>query len=105
VKEARELSEKGIRLALQEKRTPLEVILAKMNGEPVSDGAFQAAIAAAPYIHPRLTSADTTIKSDNTHRVVSDEPMTADQWEAQYSVPANDAVSPPPEDMDDKEIA
>jgi hypothetical protein len=84
---------KGYEAALKAKRSPLEVILARMNGEAVTDDAFQAAIAAAPYIHPRLTSADTTIKSDNTHHIVSDEPMTAEQWSEQYAIPANDAVS------------
>jgi hypothetical protein len=64
-----------------------------MNGEHVTDEAFQAAIAAAPYIHPRLTSADTTIRSDNTHRIVADEPMTAEAWAAQYATPANETVA------------
>jgi hypothetical protein len=63
-----------------------------MNGDTsITDAAFQAAIACAPYCHPRLVASETRISSDNTHRVVSDEPMTAEQWEAKFALPANDA--------------
>ena len=66
--------------------TPLEVMLRRMRGDPdITDEAFQAAIAAAPYIHPRLASSDTTIKSDNVHRVVSDKPLSVEEWQAQYA--------------------
>jgi hypothetical protein len=99
------VAQRGLNAALKTSRSPLEVILARMNGDDsVTDAAFQAAIAAAPYIHPRLASSDTTIKSDNTHRVVADEPMTAEEWTAKYASPANDAVSVSPEDRVDKEI-
>lgn len=41
---------------------------------------------AAPYLHARLSSTDTTIKSDNLHRVVSDKPLTTDEWAEKYGV-------------------
>jgi hypothetical protein len=65
---------------------PLEVMLAKMRGVPLPDGKMPtdeqvaAAALAAPYIHPRLASTDTTMKSDNVHRVVADKPVTAEVW-------------------------
>jgi hypothetical protein len=72
----------------------LEILLARMGGDPtITDGMFAAAVAAAPYCHPRLTASETRISSDNTHRIVSDEPMTAEAWAAQYATPANDAVA------------
>lgn len=83
---------------------PLDVIVARMRGIPLPDGStvsdeqFQAAVAAAPYIHPRLASTDTTIKSDNVHRVVSDKPITEDEWLAEHSTPANDVVASDTED-------
>jgi hypothetical protein len=55
---------------------------------------------AAPYLHPRLASTDTTIKSDNVHRVIADKPMDEDAWIAEHAAPANDivAVDSPAED-------
>lgn len=82
---------------------PLQVILARMRGElldgkPVTDEQLAAAAIAAPYIHPRLASSDTTIKSDNVHRVVSDTPIDAEEWTIKYAggafpveVPSDDA--------------
>jgi hypothetical protein len=84
-------------------RMPLDVILAKMDGDAtISEAQFQAAVAAAPYIHPRLASTDTTVKSDNVHRVVSDKPITVDEWTATHA-PANDQTSPPLPEDDEQE--
>jgi hypothetical protein len=52
----------GIEAALADGIMPLDVMLAKMrrqplNGELVSDAMFQAACAAAPYLHPKLSAA------------------------------------------------
>jgi hypothetical protein len=88
------LAEKGRDALLKDYRLPLEILLARMSGDPtITDEMFQAAVAAAPYCHPRLTSSETRISSDNTHRVVSDEPMSAEEWTRQYATPANDAVA------------
>ena len=79
---------------------PLDVMLAEMRGEKLPNGTrptpaqFQAAVAAAPYIHARLASTDTTVRSDNIHRVVSDKPVTEADWIAEHGTPANDAVTP-----------
>ena len=70
--------------------TPLDVMLARMKGQAldgigsITDEQFQAAVAAAPYIHPRLSSVDSTVKSDNVTHIISDQPATADEWEQQY---------------------
>jgi hypothetical protein len=42
-----------------------------------TDEQVAAATAAAPYLHPKLASNDTRIIADNTHRVISDAPLTA----------------------------
>lgn len=78
---------------------PLHVMLARMQNIPLPDGTmatdaqFEAAQAAAPYIHPRLASTDTTVKSDNVHRVLSDKPMSIEEWTATYGDPANDGTA------------
>jgi hypothetical protein len=52
----------GVAAATQDGLLPLDVILARMRGEPmangdfVTDDQFQAACAAAPYIHPKLSA-------------------------------------------------
>lgn len=65
--------------------TPLEVMLVRMrelwHGD-MKDEAVCVAKDAAPYIHPRLASVDATVKSDNVVRVISDEPMSTDDWES-----------------------
>jgi hypothetical protein len=50
------------------------------NGRTVTDEMFAAAVAAAPYIHPKISSASIEMRSDNVHYVVSDEPMTVEEW-------------------------
>src|SRR5215469_4500497 len=94
--EREKMAELGLRELRRTGRMPLEVMLARMNGDAsISDDMFAAAVAAAPYIHPRLTSSDTTVKSDNVnaHLVLSDKPLTVDEWCAQYAPRANDAVA------------
>jgi hypothetical protein len=84
------LAEKGREALLMDHRLPLEIMLARMAGDPtITDEMFQAAIASAPYIHPRLSSSDTTVRSDNVHRLISDEPMTPAEWTTKYAANAN----------------
>jgi len=58
----------GLRTALDDGLLPLDVMLARMrdeplpNGQRVTDEQFQAAVAAAPYIHQKLAA--TTLKGD-----------------------------------------
>lgn len=89
------MAELGLRERHRIGRMPLEVMLARMDGDSsISDDMFAAAVAAAPYIHPRLASSDTTIKSDSVHYVVSDKPLTVEEWCAQFAPHANDAAAP-----------
>lgn len=53
----------------------------------------------APYLHARLSSIDTTVVSDNVHRVISDEPMTEENWTQEYGTPANDTTNDPEDDV------
>lgn len=61
--------------------TPLEYLLQIMRDEkqPQEDRK-DAAKAAAPYVHARLSSVDMTSKTDNTVRIISDRPQTEDEW-------------------------
>lgn len=100
------LARRSLALAHSKQITPLDVLTSRYTGQPMPNGKhptdeqIQAAIAAAPYVHPRLASTDTTIKSDNVHRVFSSKPLTEAEWVQQHA-PANDAVSPElPEDAE-----
>ncbi len=92
------LARAGIEDARNSGLLPLDVMLARMHGEPlpngrmVTDEQFQAAVAAAPYVHPRPAATDATIRSDNIHYVVSDKPLTIEEWQAKYAH-VNDAVA------------
>jgi hypothetical protein len=61
------------------------------------DQAAAVAKDAAPYCHPRLSSIETTMQSDNVHRVISERPMTEEEWLAAFapkvSVAADDDAS------------
>jgi hypothetical protein len=57
--------------------TPLEIMVARMrdepiNGKPVTDEQFEAAQAAAPYIHPRLSSVDAKVRRVTSWNELSD---------------------------------
>jgi hypothetical protein len=92
--EREKMAELGLREIHRGGRLPLEVMLRRMNGDAsISDNMFAAAVAAAPYIHPRLASSDTRIESNNVHVVLSDRPLTVDEWCAQYAPHANGAVA------------
>jgi hypothetical protein len=94
--EREKMAELGLRELHRTRRLPLEVMLLRMDGDAsISDDMFAAAVAAAPYIHPRLASTDTTMKSDNVnvHLVLSEKPLTVDEWCTQYAPRANDAVA------------
>jgi hypothetical protein len=94
-------AKQGLAAAATAGLLPLDVLLARMRGEPLPNGEMptdlqvQAAIAAAPFLHARLSASDMTVQSDSVVRVVSDRPMTPEQWSAQYAAPANDRVGEP----------
>ena len=60
---------------------PLDYLLSIVrNDSEAQDVRIDAAKAAAPYLHARLASIDMTSKTDYTHRVISDRPLTEDEW-------------------------
>lgn len=86
-RKTREVADK----AAQEGITPLEFMLNIMRGKPPEDAdvtqkiawemqRFEAAKAAAPYIHPRLSSTEMKLDADVTNRGDFSE-LTADEWE------------------------
>jgi hypothetical protein len=97
----------GIEAAVATGILPLDVLLCRMRGQPLPDGRtvtnemFAAAVAAAPYIHSKLNSASVEMRSDNVHYVVSDEPMTVEEWVAKYGAGSNDLAAPPGDDEDE----
>jgi hypothetical protein len=60
-------AKKGLAIAMETGVTPLEVILKRMRGEKIPVAQVNAAIAAAPYVHPKLSAVafrDTTPPTD-----------------------------------------
>lgn len=88
-----ELHKEVLSRAIQDDTTPLEVMLNIMR-DPESEMSmrFEAAKAAAPYVHPRLSQVDSTV-TENVHFTISDEPMTDEEWEAEYG--EKDSVETP----------
>jgi hypothetical protein len=82
---------------------PTDVMAARMldrvlpDGRHVTDSMYEAAVALAPYVHPKLTATTMEVHSDNVHRVVSEKPMTIEEWCRENNVIAadNDTVFPP----------
>lgn len=63
--------------------TPLDYMLSILrDGEADPDKRFEAAKAAAPYVHPRLAS--TEVKGDLTINDVSADPVNEAEWSAQH---------------------
>lgn len=81
-----ELHNEVMTRAVETAETPLEVMLAIMR-DPDSGASmrFEAAKAAAPYIHPRLSHTDSKVSQETTHYVVSDTEMSEDEWASTYS--------------------
>lgn len=63
--------------------TPLDYMLGILRDtEADADKRFEAAKAAAPYVHPRLAS--TEVKGDLTINDVSADPLNEAEWSAQH---------------------
>jgi hypothetical protein len=101
----------GVEAAVATGILPLDVMLCRMRGEPLPDGRavtaemFAAAVAAAPYLHPKLNSASVEMRSDNTHYIVSDEPMTVEEWVQKFGATVedgDDVAALLPNDADDE---
>ena len=52
---------------------------------PMEASAVTAALGLLKKSIPDLTLVDSTLKADQTVRVISDKPMTADEWERRYA--------------------
>jgi methanogenic corrinoid protein MtbC1 len=81
-KKTREIAEK----ASEEGITPLEYMLGVMR-DATADTAlrFEAAKAAAPYIHPRLASIEQKTEVNLTQKVISAEPLDEEEFIKQYA--------------------
>lgn len=87
-KRTREIANK----AAAEGITPLEVMLQTMRDAWDSEDrktATEMAIAAAPYIHPRLAATEMKVDGEYRQRVISDKPMSDQQWMALHGSPAS----------------
>jgi hypothetical protein len=102
----------GLQAAHEEGLLPLAVMLCRMRGQSLPDGRtvtdemFAAAVAAAPYLHPKLNSASVEMRSDNTHYIVSDEPMTVEEWVQKFgaTMESDDVAALLPNDEDDEPV-
>ena len=69
---------RGMKMAYAEGLLPLDVMLARMrnedlpNGQRPTDEQFQAAVAAAPFLHPKLAA--TTLKGDPNAPLLNEGP-------------------------------
>lgn len=79
--------------------TPLDVMAARMRKNPITvaldgeqkqimvdDEMFAAAVALAPYVHPRLSQVEAKVESNVTQFVIAGVPETAseDEWVSQH---------------------
>jgi hypothetical protein len=83
----------GVHAAVNGGVLPLDILLARMrdeplpNGEKPTDAQFEAAVAAAPYLHPRLAA--TTLKASVTLPVkppIDTDQLTDEQREVLHSI-------------------
>jgi hypothetical protein len=49
--------------------------------------------AAAPYIHPRLASLEQSVETETVLNIVSDRPMSDQEWEQRYCTPREKQIS------------
>ena len=78
--------------AAREGNTLLEVMLSIMKDRLATgdqEGALVAANMAAPYMHSRLAATEVKMEAEVRSRVISGEPMKAEEWVATYG--RNDA--------------
>lgn len=75
------MNEQARMQAVSSGETPLEFLLKAMrNDQNEFSVRLDAAKAAAPYIHARLSAIDMTSKTDGTIRLISDKPMSENDW-------------------------
>jgi hypothetical protein len=82
---------------------PTDVMAARMldrllpDGRHVTDSMYEAAVALAPYVHPKLTATTMEVHSDNVVRIISETPMSLAEWCAANGVStdaSNDTATP-----------
>ncbi len=79
----------GIASVPQTGQMPLDVILQRMSDPAsVSRDAFEAAVAAAPYVHPRLTAVAATLRAEppNAAALAAFRAMSPDELQAMRAV-------------------
>jgi hypothetical protein len=74
--------------------TPLEYMLRVMR-DPNSDAhrRDEMAKAAAPHIHPRLASIEQSVETETVQYIISDQPMSAEEWERRCCTPREKQIS------------
>lgn len=73
----------GVKAAVEGGDLPLDVMLKRMRGDSeITDNQFQAAIAAAPYVHPRLAAVESKVTAEVAMSAPVDAPPqeTRDEW-------------------------
>jgi hypothetical protein len=74
--------------------TPLQYMLRVMR-DPNSNAhrRDEMAKAAAPYIHPRLASLEQSVETETVLNIISDRPMSAEEWEQRCCTPGEKQIS------------
>jgi hypothetical protein len=68
--------------------TPLEYMLRVMRDTKAdTHRRDEMAKAAAPYIHPRLASIEQSVETETVEYIISDQPMSDEEWERRYCIP------------------
>jgi hypothetical protein len=74
--------------------TPLEYMLRVMRDTKAdTHRRDDMARAAAPYIHPRLASLEQSVETETMLNIISDRPMSAEEWERRYCTPREKQIS------------
>ena len=74
--------------------TPLEYMLRVMRDTKADTRRRdEMAKAAAPYIHPRLASLQQSVETKTALHIVSDRPMSDQEWEQRYCTPREKQIS------------
>jgi hypothetical protein len=82
-KRTREVANKAVETGL----TPLEFMLSIMRDESADrNERLDMAKAAAPFIHPKLSSISATVEAEVVQKRVSSEPLSETEWEAQHGL-------------------
>src|SRR4051812_9218800 len=74
----KQLAERGMQTLLEDGVLPLEVMLRRMRGDDsITDNQFAAAIAAAPYVHPKLSAVEMNAVLERKATELTDEELAA----------------------------